>query len=57
VLTALGVAVATYYVLKAMDKIFGKMVYPEKKVVKRTLLVVGSVVVWRIFGFLTLLLA
>ena len=57
VLTAGGIAVATYFVLKAMDTIFGKMIYPEKVVVKRTLLVVILVLVWRVFGFLTLELA
>ena len=40
-----------------MDKIFGKMIYPEKKVVKRTIFFVILVVFWRIFGFITLLLA
>jgi len=54
VITVACVGVATFFVLKAMDKIFGKMVYPEKFVVKRTSFVMALVVFWRIFGFVVL---
>jgi hypothetical protein len=37
-----------------MDKIFGKAYYPEKSVVKRTLIVIVSVVCWRVLGFVAL---
>ena len=54
VITVAAVGVATFYVSKAMDKIFGKAVYPEKSVVKRTLLVMVLVVIWRVCGFFAL---
>ena len=54
VITVGAVGVATFYVSKAMDKIFGKAVYPEKSVVNRTLIVMVLVVCWRAFGFLAL---
>ena len=54
VITVAAVCVATFYVLKAMDEIFGKAVYPEKGVVKKTLLVILLVVFWRVFGLFAL---
>jgi hypothetical protein len=54
VITVVAVGVATYYVLQAMDKIFGKAVYPEKTVVRRTLLVMAFIVLWRVCGIFVL---
>lgn len=42
---------ATFFVVAAMDKIFGKAEYPEKSIVKSTLYVIIVLTLVLVFGF------